>query len=48
MLEARPGRGEAGADTLLPACTGLNTIGARPLLEDRLGCRSWTRCSQRG
>ncbi|MEE1801748.1 aspartate/glutamate racemase family protein [Streptomyces sp. JV176] len=27
---------EAGADTLLLACTGLTTIGIRPLLEDRL------------
>ncbi|GGZ66992.1 hypothetical protein [Streptomyces bluensis] len=37
MLEAGAGLGEAGADTLLPACTGLHTIGARLLLEDRLG-----------
>ncbi|MFI6703279.1 hypothetical protein ACIBJC_30770 [Streptomyces sp. NPDC050509] len=27
---------EAGADTLLLACTGLTTIGIRPLLEGRL------------
>ncbi|MBA2809332.1 hydantoin racemase [Streptomyces sp. KM273126] len=37
VLEAGAGLVEAGADTLLLACTGLNTIGVRPLLEDRLG-----------
>lgn len=37
VLEAAAGLVEAGADTLLLACTGLNTIGIRPLLEDRLG-----------
>ncbi|MFI1732629.1 aspartate/glutamate racemase family protein [Streptomyces acidicola] len=37
VLEAAAGLVEAGADTLLLACTGLNTIGVRPLLEDRLG-----------
>ncbi|MFI1851152.1 aspartate/glutamate racemase family protein [Streptomyces sp. NPDC020480] len=37
VLEAAARLVEARADTLLLACTGLNTIGIRPLLEDRLG-----------
>ncbi|MEU4891670.1 aspartate/glutamate racemase family protein [Streptomyces sp. NPDC044780] len=37
VLEAAAGLVAAGADTLLLACTGLNTIGVRPLLERRLG-----------
>ena len=37
VLEAAAGLVESGADTLLLACTGLNTIGVRPLLERRLG-----------
>ncbi|WP_413807051.1 aspartate/glutamate racemase family protein [Streptomyces sp. OE57] len=37
LLEAAAGLVASGADTLLLACTGLNTIGIRPLLERRLG-----------
>ncbi|MFJ1992933.1 aspartate/glutamate racemase family protein [Streptomyces asiaticus] len=37
VLEAAAGLVASGADTLLLACTGLNTIGVRPLLERRLG-----------
>ncbi len=37
VLEAAAGLVASGADTLLLACTGLNTIGIRPLLEERLG-----------
>ncbi|MCQ8831306.1 aspartate/glutamate racemase family protein [Streptomyces samsunensis] len=37
VLEAATGLVASGADTLLLACTGLNTIGIRPLLEERLG-----------
>ncbi|MEK8172653.1 aspartate/glutamate racemase family protein [Streptomyces sp. M19] len=37
VLDAASELVAAGADTLLLACTGLNTIGARPLLEERLG-----------
>ncbi|MFD0446468.1 aspartate/glutamate racemase family protein [Streptomyces indonesiensis] len=36
-MEAAAGLVASGADTLLLACTGLNTIGIRPLLERRLG-----------
>lgn len=37
VLEAATELVASGADTLLLACTGLNTIGIRPLLEERLG-----------
>ena len=36
MVDAASELLASGADTLLLACTGLNTIGIRPLLEERL------------